>query len=919
MVCGRDAELEVLRGALDEASAGRGGLVWLVGRPGIGKTRLARELAGLADGRHVPVTVGRAAPEGANVPFLPLTQALLPVLDRGPAPTVAEAETWQAALAAVLPDANGKAVSAVAGGEISAPVRAAALTRLVRRLAEPLGLLVVLEDLHWVDPDTLAVLDLLADTERGGRALWLLTARDGEGAAADLARRCHDRRGVDATVALDRLGDEDVARMARACDPQVDDDRLTRVCRGAEGVPFLVEELLAGPGVPESFAATVRARTARLAPSTRLVLNAAAVLGRRFDWELLPRITALPRETVSASLAEGTACGLLAVNGAAFEFRHALTRDALLADLLPPAREPLAAAALAALTEAHPDLGAHWRDLAAELASQAGDVARAGALLAQSGRAALDRGALDTAVGTLRAARALLVDTGQGADTGRLLVRALALAGRVDETVEAGEQLLLQLGPDRESAALLAEVTLTVAGALVAAARSGEAGRWLELSVPAREEAGEPAWDARAGVLASELALAADDTVTARQLAGAALDSGHAAPETACQAHEVLGRIDRPVDLEAARCSFQEALTVATVARLPLWRLRALHELGTIELYRTAGTRQLEQAHRTAVELGALGTAAVLDIQICAGLQSRFERGRADLHARRALDLSERLGLSAIHAAALYFLAEIRAFRCERDEMERYLTLLAGSAPVEPELEAGAWAGCRGMLALFTGAWSEAVAAMDRGMALLRPLPRANPAEYRAIWPLLLAALDDPRAPGALDEALRSDVRVGFANRGLLGYAEAVLCGRAGAVGRAEELVHTADAALDGFPVWGDLARLLAVDRARSDGWGRPEEWLHAGESTFTRLGMPGLAAHGAPPAHPAAPGATEREREVLDLLTTGLSNKEIAARLRLSPRTVEKHVEGLLRKSGARSRTQLVARGLGGPGGGNT
>ena len=54
--------------------------------------------------------------------------------------------------------------------------------------------------------------------------------------------------------------------------------------------------------------------------------------------------------------------------------------------------------------------------------------------------------------------------------------------------------------------------------------------------------------------------------------------------------------------------------------------------------------------------------------------------------------------------------------------------------------------------------------------------------------------------------------------------------------------------------------------------------------------------------------GVTAREIEVLDLIRQGLSNRDIAARLTLSPRTVEKHVESLLRKTGARSRTHLVA-----------
>ena len=115
-------------------------------------------------------------------------------------------------------------------------------------------------------------------------------------------------------------------------------DLIARVQQTADGVPFLVEELLASPGVPRSFADTVRARLADLGDDERLVLHTAAVLGRQFDWRLLPSATGLPAGVVSGALERGVGSMLLAVDGDAFRFRHALTREAVAGELLPPRR-----------------------------------------------------------------------------------------------------------------------------------------------------------------------------------------------------------------------------------------------------------------------------------------------------------------------------------------------------------------------------------------------------------------------------------------------------------------------------------------------------------------------------------------------------------------------------------------------------
>jgi DNA-binding CsgD family transcriptional regulator len=223
------------------------------------------------------------------------------------------------------------------------------------------------------------------------------------------------------------------------------------------------------------------------------------------------------------------------------------------------------------------------------------------------------------------------------------------------------------------------------------------------------------------------------------------------------------------------------------------------------------------------------------------------------------------------------------------------------------------------MLAVLADDSGAALAAFGRAAAIFRGCPDAEPAFFRGLWPVLLAAAEDDRAPSEMEEVRRSGITTAFAHRGLLGYAEAILAGRAGDTQRAAALAAAAQAELAGYPVWIDFARRYAAEAALADGWGEPRRWLHAARDSFTRRGMDRLARQcdrllGRPAPGRPAPGrwehlgVTAREADVLRLVAEGLPNKEIAAKLFLSPRTVEKHVESLLRKTGARSRAHLVA-----------
>jgi predicted ATPase len=384
LLVGRAAEVEILAAEL-AAARGRGRVVFMVGEAGIGKSRLVYELAVRAERQGVRIFRGRAVPGSAGSAFRPLAEAL--------APAVADVDVSGGELAPWVPALSG-IVPALAATpvEMASPVRGEAVVRLLRSVCAPGAGLLVLEDLHWADPETVAVVEHLSDHLDRAPVLCIVTVRPEEqGAAQDLVRRVGARRSAP-VVELARLNDAQVAAMVHGCTGGTGGPTVERVVSLAEGVPFLVEEMLVSPGLPASFAETVRARLQGLPEDDRRVLVTAAACGRHFDWHLLGPATGLAQERVVDALDRGVAAQLLAVDGEGFRFRHALTAEAVFASVIPPRRQAFAAAALAALDAGHAELPAGLREAAAVLAERAGQRGRAGRLHLAAGEDALRRG-----------------------------------------------------------------------------------------------------------------------------------------------------------------------------------------------------------------------------------------------------------------------------------------------------------------------------------------------------------------------------------------------------------------------------------------------------------------------------------------------------------------------------------------------
>jgi DNA-binding CsgD family transcriptional regulator len=939
---GRAAELGVLRDALAGAAAGGGAVVFLLGEAGIGKSRLTREAADVAAGRGFSVSAGRSVDSPTPVAFRALAEALCACVREVGEAALAEVEPFRPVLGRLVPqwgEGGSRPDASVVG-------LAEAVLRFLRAAALGRGALLVLEDLHWADPDTLAVVEYLADNLAREPVLLLATLRDEEPSAGlELARTLHSRRAAE-LVTLDRLRGPDLAEMVEQCLGAAPGPDLLALAARAEGVPFLVEELFAGavsagalvaeaggwrllpssgPVVPATFADTVLRRLSALGEEPRLVVRAAAVLGRRFPPDLLPATARLEPGNLAAALRPAVQAQLVEVDGLGpdLRFRHALTREAVLADLLPPERAELSRRALDALDARVPAAGGPPPEedvaLAAALAEAAGDGGRAARLLLVLARHALTRGALATAEGTLRRAAVLAPDADAvGTDVAESLVEVLSLAGRPGPAAEAGAAVLRRLEKDPGAARRRAEVHVRLARAAVVAtdweAARGHVDR-------ARAEAGadpDSELTARANSIEALAALGADRPERAGTLARAALSVAEriGLPEVACEALEVLGRMDRWRDLAGAEAAFRRGLAIAERHDLGVWRLRALHELGTIDMLESGDTARLEEAHRLALRFGALATAADLGLQIGAGRLSDDDPEPAAVICRAAADLAGRLGLRQTLGVALAFEATAHARAGRAADMERCL------AAARLELDAGG-----DLEVLDVGARVYLAYVRDDAAAALRLLGASAEARYSApfagAWALLRAVRD--RSPDAVAEIHGRGEPVEFSGRAYLRYAEAVVAGRAGRLEEADAALAAGDALLAPYGWFRHYGHRLVAEAAIVDGWGDPVTLLHEAQDYFSAAGNRPVASTcrsllrraGAPvrrrgpgsadvPESLRALGVTAREADVLSLVAAGLTNREIAERLFLSPRTVETHVERLLAKTGSPNRREL-------------
>jgi DNA-binding SARP family transcriptional activator len=345
---GRAVEVAALDAVLDAAAAGAPAAALVVGEPGVGKSRLLREVAARAAARGFAVAAGHGSRDDGAPPLWPWT--------------------------ALLRDLGTSLPTSAAEGEAARFEVWEAVADRLAAAARERPLLAVLDDLHWADTSSVKLLTHLVDTldRAGAGGLALLAARrshpEPTGALAELGEALA-RRGA-TRLDLTGLGAGDVAALAGAvggAQPPGDDEAAALLERTG-GNPFLVTELVrlgTGGAVPAAVTDVVASRLDRLPEETRSVLRTAAVVGRRFDLRLLAAAGRGDEDRVLDALEPALAEGVVAEDGAeVFRFAHDLLHEAVYATV-PATRRARRHAAVAAALEGLPgrpaaEAARHW-------------------------------------------------------------------------------------------------------------------------------------------------------------------------------------------------------------------------------------------------------------------------------------------------------------------------------------------------------------------------------------------------------------------------------------------------------------------------------------------------------------------------------------------------------------------------------
>lgn len=340
---GRRAELARLLNCWQAAKQGRGHLVLIRGEAGIGKSRLIRALRDIVSKEPCIVRELHCFPEYAHTPLHPVVVWLETVFRVSPNdPPAVRHDKIVAYLAEHYPEAPAEvtpvlasllgATSAQAGQDHQPHQKErtfSVLLDLLEGLAARLPLLLIIEDVHWIDPSTHELLERHAQQPIAAPILAVYSARpELEPAGLD----------KDSILDLASLDDADVARLVESAGASLAPDAVRRIVARAEGVPLFAEEmaLMAKEAssndteMPATLHYLLLARLDALKQARR-VAQLAATIGREFDRELLEQIAGPEDATLDAALQAMQQARLImatTVSGTRFQFRHALIQTA---------------------------------------------------------------------------------------------------------------------------------------------------------------------------------------------------------------------------------------------------------------------------------------------------------------------------------------------------------------------------------------------------------------------------------------------------------------------------------------------------------------------------------------------------------------------------------------------------------------
>ncbi len=383
--CGRNREVETLKGMWQQALGGRGQIVLISGEPGIGKSRLLLEFR-RALGDDVIWREAHCVSSGENIPYLPVIELVKSGFgiadgdDEGTIITKVDVDTAQWSPQAQKTAPYLKFLLQVDPGdaaiELMDPMQRRAgildaLRALVIERSKIAPRVVVVEDLHWADTQSEEVIRAIADVVAASPVLMILTFRPGYlHPSMDLP---HAHRIV--LCDLDSAARSQLAEATLEA-AELPDSLVEGVTEKAEGNPLFIEEvakaIAAGAtdigAVPNSLQDVILARIDRLDIGARESLQLASVIGREFTLRLLDRISNLQSELTSV-LTELKGLELIYEKSffpeLAYMFKHALTHDVAYSTLLVERRKILHRTVAAAIEEVYPDrLAEHYETLA---------------------------------------------------------------------------------------------------------------------------------------------------------------------------------------------------------------------------------------------------------------------------------------------------------------------------------------------------------------------------------------------------------------------------------------------------------------------------------------------------------------------------------------------------------------------------
>ena len=952
---GRAAELRRMRELLHDAEAGQPVVLLVSGDAGVGKTRLLTELAFEAAQRGFTILAGRCAELAESVPYLPLADALRSASGS----RLADALATRPVLTRLLPDREITRQPGDLPG-LAQQQLFGAVVGMLAELAEAQPVLLMLEDLHWADRSTRDLVTFLSRVLRHERIALALSYR------TDDMHRAHPLRPVvgellrlPSVTAID-VGPLEPEAMSQhltsLADGLPDAAAIHRVIERAEGNPYFAEELLAsssaGNDLPTALADLLVARTLDLSPAAQQVLRVAAVTGRRIDDELVMSATGLPPTEYDSAVREAVARQLLIPDGdKGLAFRHALLREAIYNDLLPGERSRLHAR--------FAELLADRADSAAELAIHSlasHDIPGAFSASVAAGQEEWRMAAPAEAHRHFDQALSLWERVPEpeklaGMSRGKLGFKSALSAADSGQVSLAIKQLrrladFFHDQPDQDLT-LLCRVQERLAYFLLDLDEDAEAIARASAAVDVLP-AEPPTWE-RAQALATHaktlLSLSDTGPARARAIEAEAAAQAAGAPWLEADALVTLSSLsERAGRIGEAKATAARALELASSSDMAGVDLRVRTQLARIELesgdLAAAGQTAhlgVELAVQTGLSMAPYGT----DLQYLHYL-AHYNDGNWD-HAQeisdgfpvRVTNISE----ARLSAMALFIdvargsprVSERRAWLepyMAVDSLAEYIAegLFAEDAYWSGDL-AGALTAVKATIGAAT-AWGgdeygpQVIRPAALGISALADQARLARAAGQPADGIVEEAAELARiARLSLDSPRRAADSIGVDGRGWLARAEAEL--RRAADDNAPDNWR---AVVDTF----GPAFKYEVARAR---WRLAEALAEAGDrdeaqhqwqlavATADKLGATRMRAALADlgrrarlgPSSRAAAGSplsilTSRELEVLQALASGRSNREIAAELFISGKTVSVHVSNVLAKLGAASRTEAAA-----------